>query len=610
MMAPELRQVLAVILALTSLPCLAQGRRSRQVLEQANRSLAAGLHHKAVEQYTQLLADDPSWPEPRLQRAITYSQMGEIDKALSDVDSLLAANPRHGEAFRLRGDLLLEADRPANAVEAFTKGIQQGLESAAVYTGRGAAYAKLRQWEKALADFDKGIKLRLDNPVPYKQRGVVKMETGQIQDAIEDFDRAITLKPDYWDAYMERANAYGSSGRFDVALTDLNRVLTVSPTNGRALGLRGSAQLLAGQPQKAIEDFTRALELSPREVRLLLARAAAYTQLGEHGKSLADRDRAVSLQPRMAEAYVARGGSHHELGEHEKGLADRSEAIRLNPGLAVAWAARGNAYFLLGRFDEAVLDLRKAVELAPEDTTSRDLLEKTERRIAAATPTAPAPSDAAAAAVSRPVEPVRNALTAGSIQELPRTSSAEAAAVSQSQAAPPPGTEAAVQAAPSAVPQQAVFTPVAPPLAQTAVSKPAVPVTNAAAVMSAPAHHANPPASPNVAVTAPKGGNPDALHMQGRALLSQRKFTEALTVLTQALALKPNFPMALNARGFAYQQLQQSQQALADFNAAIQFDPAYVNAFHNRAVTRRLMGDKAGAAEDQAKEQELLQKRR
>lgn len=98
--------------------------------------------------------------------------------------------------------------------------------------------------------------------------------------------------------------------------------------------------------------------------------------------------------------------------------------------------------------------------------------------------------------------------------------------------------------------------------------------------------------------------------MQGRALLAQRKFAEALAVLTQALALRPSFPMALNARGFAYQQLQQNQQALADFDAALQLDPSYINAFHNRAVTRRILGDQSGAAQDQAKEQELLQKRR
>jgi Flp pilus assembly protein TadD len=113
------------------------------MLDQANDSLAAGLHHKAVDLYTSLLAETPDWPDVRLKRAVAYAEMGDGQKALDDLAVVLQANPRNGEALRLRGDLQVEKDRPANAVESYTRAIQFGVNTAAIYLGRAAAYAKL-----------------------------------------------------------------------------------------------------------------------------------------------------------------------------------------------------------------------------------------------------------------------------------------------------------------------------------------------------------------------------------------------------------------------------------------------------------------------------------
>ena len=38
--------------------------------------------------------------------------------------------------------------------------------------------------------------------------------------------------------------------------------------------------------------------------------------------------------------------------------------------------------------------------------------------------------------------------------------------------------------------------------------------------------------------------------------------------------------------------------ALADFSKAIEIDPRYANAYHNRAAAKKASGDAAGAAAD------------
>jgi Flp pilus assembly protein TadD len=46
--------------------------------------------------------------------------------------------------------------------------------------------------------------------------------------------------------------------------------------------------------------------------------------------------------------------------------------------------------------------------------------------------------------------------------------------------------------------------------------------------------------------------------------------------------------------------LREYGRAIEDFSRAVQLDPKYANAYHNRSVAKRLQGDTAGAEADLA----------
>ena len=91
-----------------------------------------------------------------------------------------------------------------------------------------------------------------------------------------------------------------------------------------------------------------------------------------------------------------------------------------------------------------------------------------------------------------------------------------------------------------------------------------------------------------------------------RQKLSQGRYVEAIVDLSEALQMAPGSATAYNARGFAWLKLHQLRRALDDLDQAIRLNPNYTNAYHNRAVVRRALGDLSGAEADRRHEAGLM----
>jgi tetratricopeptide (TPR) repeat protein len=85
---------------------------------------------------------------------------------------------------------------------------------------------------------------------------------------------------------------------------------------------------------------------------------------------------------------------------------------------------------------------------------------------------------------------------------------------------------------------------------------------------------------------------------EGRALMQQGKFREAIQPLNQAIDADAGNYQAFNTRAVAYFELKDYENALLDYDQAIQLKPDFYKPYYNRAKLKTARGESDAALKD------------
>jgi tetratricopeptide (TPR) repeat protein len=167
------------------------------------------------------------------------------------------------------------------------------------YALRGAVYAWMGEYDKAMADADAAIAAKPNSALPYDVRGSVYSAREEYAQAIREFTTAIenygkldespeefslryrTLRirePDWVaNTYLQRGIAYVYSGAYDKALADLDAALAMHHVlwcinTAWVYFYRGAALQGLGRKKEAIEAYKEFLK-NPRDLKSEVERA-------------------------------------------------------------------------------------------------------------------------------------------------------------------------------------------------------------------------------------------------------------------------------------------------------------------------------------------------
>lgn len=327
-------------------------------------------------------------------------QAGQFAQAEQLYRQVLAADPRHADAWHLLGVLSLQAGQHAAAVELLERAISINASQAPYHNHRGIALANSGRNREAAEAFQTARRLAPQMPDVHYNLGNVLRDLGDMEGAIGCFRQAIALRPNYAEALFNLGNALRGAGRLHEAVGAFQQALAVKPGYVKAMLNLGDAWHDLNRCDQAIAIFQQVLAMAPKHAKAHNNLGTVYRSLARHEEAAAEFQQAAALEPDFCEAHNNLGAALLDLKRTDEALASIRRALELNPryakahnGLGAVQRAKdeipaaveafrraieldgqlaeahtnlGSSLQELGRIDEAVACFRRAIELKPE----------------------------------------------------------------------------------------------------------------------------------------------------------------------------------------------------------------------------------------------------
>jgi tetratricopeptide (TPR) repeat protein len=256
----------------------------------------SGKPDKAMTDYREAVRRKPSF-------APASAALGRLDSkddpelALAEFGAAIRLDPK-SSALRARALLYLSLEEPDRALPDLDQVIANDGSDAIAWAGRGVAKSKLGDFAGAIADCTHAIEIAptVANRV---NRGYAYATLHRNDEALADFDIALQAEPHNLSALLGRANANYASKRLTASLDDYTHIIDADPRSAMAYFKRGNIHLDLKEFGAAFRDYSESLKLDANQPVVLLNRSIAVGRLGRRSDAAKDQRQALALDPQI-----------------------------------------------------------------------------------------------------------------------------------------------------------------------------------------------------------------------------------------------------------------------------------------------------------------------
>jgi len=308
----------------------------------------------------------PASTEALRLRAYALLQLMRYPETKAAFETLLQRQPNEMGAHEVLGDIARRQGDFVTAEREYDAAIAADSELAEAYFWRGWVREEQRKLDGALADYDRAVRLAPDKSA-YAQNWVLLLaKLGRTDEALKNATSLLKAKPA--ELFSLRAIVHRSMGDYAASLSDVEAALAAGDDTALVREMQATLLLDFGRNEEALAVAAQAAARWPddRNLQRILARSQVFAHKDE---ALASLTRMLAADESNAEAHYLRGLHYGQKDDLPKALADFDLAVRLEPRSAVYVVARGMVYARQGERDKALSDYDTAMRLAPDDVS-------------------------------------------------------------------------------------------------------------------------------------------------------------------------------------------------------------------------------------------------
>lgn len=263
---------------------------------------------------------DSSNPNPHRWLAAYYYDVGAMDDALYHLSEIAKLAPEDARSWRMRGIILQDFERHAEAIEAYKTALEKNLSERAaseVHAELGKSLLAARNPQEA----KEHLSLADETAATFSLRADCELALGDMPAAKSNLAKALELEPNHAQALMIKATLAREQGDNDLAIETLSFAVEQHPYEYDFRFQLMSALNAAKRPEEA--------KIQAEAMKRLRDLRDKFTQL--HHESMAD--------PSSAELRFQLGQTAEELGKIGMAFSWYRAALAIDPTFSKARAA-------------------------------------------------------------------------------------------------------------------------------------------------------------------------------------------------------------------------------------------------------------------------------
>jgi cellulose synthase operon protein C len=356
---------------------------------------------KAIAEFGSLHNDHPKDPKVEKNYVQLLILKSRLDEATKLNDEFLKASPKDVDALVYRGQIQLQRNNAAGAVDSLQRALKNDSNNALAHYWLGRAFVAQRSDAQGESELRQAVDLRPDLTDAQRVLAGLEIERGDVDALGQTAQQIIGSAPNAPDGYLYRALAEMNRQKFSDAEQDMHKAAEVAPGSPAPYVQMGNLHQLQKQYAEAIKFYQQALDKDPASTdglqgmmnayiaqkQLDQAVAAARAQIAkspntsglydllgtalsrkkDFGDAEAALRKAIDLDKNNSDAILKLGEVQFEEGSVSQALATYQQSIKDHPRGISFYLLAGEMYEKQSNWDQAKAMYQQALNIQPDN---------------------------------------------------------------------------------------------------------------------------------------------------------------------------------------------------------------------------------------------------
>lgn len=320
--------------------------------------------------YSEILNNDPDFPEVHARLCFAYYEAGDPEEALRQAKAALIESPDN-PVVHMDGGLALDALQHFDAAkEEYQKAIHSKPDYELAYMNLGNLLAEVKDFDGAIAQFKSAIALDPNRALSHYNLGIVYADKRDFVSAIREDREAKRLDPKMLEARQNLGSALMQTDP-GAAITEFKELAAIAPDWPLCHECLGRAYLSTGRLDEAEKEYRLAVQQNPGATAPLDGLGSTLETDKKYDEALAAYRAAEKLDSTDSVSFYDAGRILTLKKEYPSAISELHQAVQLDPASWIAQDLLGRALEGSGDRKSAIAAYQEAVSLAPKEIQAR-----------------------------------------------------------------------------------------------------------------------------------------------------------------------------------------------------------------------------------------------